>query len=94
MKFREVDEKRFDQSFVGNLDVSLDWSFISWMRKLTKLPIILKGILSVEDALLAHQHGVEAIWISNHGGRQLDTVLPAPLVLPQITAALKSIISL
>jgi isopentenyl diphosphate isomerase/L-lactate dehydrogenase-like FMN-dependent dehydrogenase len=42
----------------------------------TKLPIILKGICSVEDAELAAKYKVDAIWISNHGGRQLDTVRP------------------
>ena len=90
MKFRENDPKLYDQSFVGNLDISLDWSFSSWMRKLTKLPIILKGIMSVEDALKANEYGVEAIWVSNHGGRQLDTVPTAPQVLWKITTALKS----
>jgi len=40
------------------------------------LPIVLKGIMSSEDAQLAVELGVDAVWISNHGGRQLDTVLP------------------
>ena len=44
------------------------------LRSITKLPIILKGILTVEDAKLAVKHGVDGIIVSSHGGRQLDTV--------------------
>jgi isopentenyl diphosphate isomerase/L-lactate dehydrogenase-like FMN-dependent dehydrogenase len=51
------------------------WETISWLRSLTSLPIILKGILTAEDAKLAVEHGVAGIVVSNHGGRQLDTVL-------------------
>lgn len=40
---------------------------------MTKLKIILKGVVAVEDIDIAHEAGVDAIWISNHGGRQLDT---------------------
>ena len=43
------------------------------MKKNTKMKIILKGIVDPHDALMAHSLGVDAIWISNHGGRQLDT---------------------
>lgn len=60
------------------------------MRKLSKLPIILKGIMSVEDALKAHEYGVDAIWVSNHGGRQLDTVLSSARILPKMRTALNS----
>ena len=45
-----------------------------WFRLVTKLPVILKGILTAEDARLAVQHGVDGIIVSCHGGRQLDTV--------------------
>jgi isopentenyl diphosphate isomerase/L-lactate dehydrogenase-like FMN-dependent dehydrogenase len=91
MKYRENDELLYNESFLGNLDESLDWTFIDWMRKLTKLPIILKGIMSMEDALKADKFGVDAVWISNHGGRQLDTVLATAQILPRVTSALKSI---
>jgi len=60
--------------FKNNIDSSLTWEFIDWLRMQTKLPIIIKGILNSEDALLAADKGVDAIMISNHGGRQLDTV--------------------
>lgn len=50
------------------------WSDIEWLKSSTRLPIILKGILTPEDAILAVEHGVRGIIVSNHGGRQLDTV--------------------
>ncbi|XP_072901506.1 2-Hydroxyacid oxidase 2 isoform X2 [Hemitrygon akajei] len=54
------------------LDPSISWKDISWLRSLTRLPIIIKGILTKEDAELAVRHGVQGIIVSNHGGRQLD----------------------
>ncbi|KAL1749053.1 FMN-dependent dehydrogenase-domain-containing protein [Schizophyllum fasciatum] len=49
---------------------------IPWLRRITKLPVVIKGIQCVEDALLAVQAGVDGILLSNHGGRQLDYALP------------------
>lgn len=57
---------------------------------MTKLKIILKGVLNVEDALIADELGIDAIWISNHGGRQLDTAPLSCHVLPLIKGELKS----
>jgi len=54
------------------LDPSVTWNDIYWLRSLTHLPIIIKGILTKEDAELAVRHGVQGIIVSNHGGRQLD----------------------
>ena len=48
---------------------------IAWIKSFTKLPVVLKGILTAEDARLAVQHGADGIVVSNHGGRQLDGVL-------------------
>ena len=53
---------------------SLTWDIIPWLRSVTNLKIILKGILTSEDAHLAVQYGVDGILVSNHGARQLDTV--------------------
>ncbi|MBC2906922.1 alpha-hydroxy-acid oxidizing protein [Streptomyces sp. PSKA01] len=65
----------------------LNWGHIDWLREITSLPILLKGVLHPEDARLAVRHGVDGLLLSNHGGRQLDTV-PATLeLLPEITAA-------
>jgi L-lactate dehydrogenase (cytochrome) len=69
------------------LDVSVSWDDIAWMMEQWQGPFLIKGILSVEDAVLAADLGVHGIVISNHGGRQLDHT-PAPLdVLPEIVAA-------
>ena len=61
-------------------DASLSWRDVEWMRSIWNGPIIIKGIQTVADALLAVEAGVEAIALSNHGGRQLDTA-PAPIEL-------------
>ena len=57
-----------------NLECKLNWDTISWLRSITKLPIIIKGILSREDALESIKHDIQGIIVSNHGGRQLDGV--------------------
>ena len=53
-------------------DPALSWAEIDWLRSVWDGPIVLKGVQTVEDAELAVEHGVEAIALSNHGGRQLD----------------------
>ena len=69
------------------LNDSLTWDDVAWIRSISKLPVVLKGILTREDASLAADMGVEAIVISNHGGRQLDGVPAGVDVLPEIAAA-------
>ena len=56
------------------LDPSVTWEDIDWIRGLTTLPVLVKGILTAEDARLALNHKVSGIIVSNHGGRQLDGV--------------------
>ena len=56
------------------LNPSLTWEAIDWLREVTKLPIVLKGILTAEDAEEAVRHNVQGIIVSNHGGRWLDGV--------------------
>ncbi|AZI44460.1 alpha-hydroxy-acid oxidizing protein (plasmid) [Deinococcus psychrotolerans] len=75
------------QYFVSLLDTSLNWKDLAWLRGLTDLPIVLKGILTPQDADLAAEHGCH-VWVSNHGGRQLDTAVTALEMLPEISAAL------
>ncbi len=50
------------------------WSFVDWLRSITSLPIVLKGILRADDAREALNHDIQGILVSNHGGRRLDTV--------------------
>ncbi|KAL1707114.1 FMN-dependent dehydrogenase-domain-containing protein [Schizophyllum commune] len=67
---------------IVNDDRDMTWErTIPWLRSVTRLPIVLKGIQCVEDALLAAKAGVDGILISNHGGRQLDYSLPPIEVL-------------
>ena len=65
------------------------WETISWLRALTSLPILLKGILTAEDARLAVEHGAAGIVVSNHGGRQLDGVQATIDALPEVVAAVQ-----
>ena len=71
----------------GQAWVPLTWASIEWLRSITSLPILLKGILTEEDARLAVEHGVEGIVVTNHGGRQLDTAIPGIEALPEIVEA-------
>eukprot|EP00392_Amoebophrya_sp_AT5.2_P003316 g3321.t1 len=54
------------------LDPSFDWEGLKWLQSITKLPIVLKGVQTGEDAVLAYEANVAGIIVSNHGGRQLD----------------------
>jgi len=69
------------------VDNSLTWRDLEWLRSVTSLPLLVKGILTAEDAALAIEAGVEGIVVSNHGGRQLDGA-PASLdALPEVVEA-------
>jgi 4-hydroxymandelate oxidase len=63
---------------------SLTWSAIERIRQATRLPLVLKGLLAPEDAVQAVEHGVDAIVVSNHGGRQLDGAVTSIDALPEI----------
>lgn len=63
---------------------ALSWHEIDWLRQRTHLPILLKGIMHPQDARIAIEHGVDGIYVSNHGGRQLDGVAPTLNLLPAI----------
>lgn len=85
-------EPYYEANFVGvekegQAWVTLTWESLSWLRSITSLPIILKGILTAEDAVLAVEHGVDGIVVSNHGGRQLDTAIASIEALPEVVEA-------
>jgi len=65
----------------------LTWRDLEWIRAEMPLPIVLKGILTREDATLAAEHGADAVWVSNHGGRQLDGVPAGIEALPEVADA-------
>ena len=64
----------------GQFDPSLSWTDVEWLRSIWDGPLVIKGIQTVADAEIAAELGVEAVALSNHGGRQLDTA-PATLDL-------------
>jgi 4-hydroxymandelate oxidase len=68
-------------------DPSVSWRDFDWFRSITKLPIVLKGILTGEDARLAVEHGAAGIIVSNHGGRQLDGAMSGIAALPEVVEA-------
>jgi len=72
---------------LGAIDSSLTWADLGEVRALSPLPLVLKGIQTAEDAALACEHGVDAIVVSNHGGRQLDAVAPTAELLPEVVEA-------
>lgn len=74
---------------VSQIDPTLNWKDIAWVRSITKLPVVVKGVLTAEDATLAAEIGVEGILVSNHGGRQLDGVLATIDALPEVLDAVK-----
>jgi len=72
----------FHAALGGIADARLTWRDLEWLRSTCELPLVLKGVLTAEDTLLAAEHGAAAVVVSNHGGRQLDGV-PATLDVVQ-----------
>ena len=66
---------------------ALSWDVLQWLRSVTSLPIILKGLLRADDASMAIDHGVDGIIVSNHGGRVLDGVISSIEALPAVVEA-------
>jgi L-lactate dehydrogenase (cytochrome) len=73
----------------SQFDQSITWKDIEWAKSIWGGPLALKGILDPEDAKLAAQHGVDAVIVSNHGGRQLDGVRSAISALPDVVDAVE-----
>ncbi|GLH75936.1 alpha-hydroxy-acid oxidizing enzyme [Bradyrhizobium sp. SSBR45G] len=73
----------------GDHQKALSWQTVTLIKNKFKLPLIIKGIATAEDAQIAVDHGVDWIYVSNHGGRQLDHGRGAMHVLPEIVAAVK-----
>ena len=67
----------------------LTWKELDWLRGLTSLPLVLKGIRTAEDAHIAVESGVEGIPVSTHGGRQLDMTMSAIEMVPEVVGAVK-----
>ncbi|KAJ1817451.1 Hydroxyacid oxidase 1 [Coemansia sp. RSA 2671] len=71
----------------SQIDPTLNWSHVQWVKSVARIPVLVKGILTAEDARLAVDAGVDGIIVSNHGGRQLDTVPATIDVLEEVCRA-------
>ncbi len=76
--------------FAEQLDPGLTWADVEWLRELSPLPLVVKGILRGDDALRAVEHGANGIIVSNHGGRQLDGAIATIDALGEIVTAVGS----
>jgi 4-hydroxymandelate oxidase len=71
------------------LDPSLGWKDVAWLRSITRLPVVVKGLVRPDDALRAAEQGAAAVVVSNHGGRQLDGAPATASVLPAVVDAVQ-----
>jgi isopentenyl diphosphate isomerase/L-lactate dehydrogenase-like FMN-dependent dehydrogenase len=82
-----IEREDFHANLGKIVDSTITWRDLEWLQSCSPLPLVLKGILTAEDALLAAEHGAAAVIVSNHGGRQLDGVPPALDALPEVVEA-------
>jgi 4-hydroxymandelate oxidase len=91
--FHTPAQQQFSSSAAGSrlaayasdqFDKALSWEHITWLQSLTRLPILIKGVVHPDDARLAVEHGCAGVIVSNHGGRQLDTTAAPIDALPRI----------
>ena len=89
LRFGNLIEVGLPGSFERNVAstmLALTWADVAWLRSATRMPILLKGIMTGEDAAMAVEHGVDGIVVSNHGGRQIDGTLASIEALPEVVA--------
>jgi isopentenyl diphosphate isomerase/L-lactate dehydrogenase-like FMN-dependent dehydrogenase len=72
---------------LGLMDSGLEWSYVTELRERWGVPVIVKGLVTAEDAMLACEHGASAVVVSNHGGRQLDGAVATLDALPEVVEA-------
>jgi 4-hydroxymandelate oxidase len=73
--------------FASGIDPALTWRDVEWLRSITRLPVVIKGIVRGDDAARAVDHGAAGVIVSNHGGRQLDTAVATVRALPEVAEA-------
>jgi 4-hydroxymandelate oxidase len=84
---QQIAESGLSAYFADQLDPSLSWKDVAWLRSITKLPIVIKGLVRPDDARRGIDAGASAVVVSNHGGRQLDTSPATAEVLGSIVDA-------
>jgi isopentenyl diphosphate isomerase/L-lactate dehydrogenase-like FMN-dependent dehydrogenase len=72
---------------LGLLESGLQWDYVTELRERWRVPVVVKGLVTAEDADLACQHGASAVVVSNHGGRQLDGTIASLDALPEVVDA-------
>jgi isopentenyl diphosphate isomerase/L-lactate dehydrogenase-like FMN-dependent dehydrogenase len=75
---------------LGLLESGLEWSYVTELRERWNVPVVVKGLVTAEDATLAVEHGASAVVVSNHGGRQLDATVASLDALPEVVEAVGS----
>ena len=81
------DDSAMAAHFATMINPALSWKDLDWLASISRLPVIVKGVLRADDARLAVEHGAKAVIVSNHGGRQLDTAVASIEALPEIVEA-------
>jgi len=76
-----------DDHALGMFDAALQWNYVTELRERWKVPVIVKGLVTAEDAILACEHGASGVVVSNHGGRQLDGAIASLEALPEVVDA-------
>jgi isopentenyl diphosphate isomerase/L-lactate dehydrogenase-like FMN-dependent dehydrogenase len=72
---------------LGLLESGLQWDYVTELRDRWQVPVVVKGLVTAEDAVLACEHGASAVVVSNHGGRQLDGAIASLEALPEVVDA-------
>lgn len=86
-KIERTDDSGLASYASGQVDRSLNWRDVKWLQTITKLPILVKGVLTAEDARLSVEAGAAGIVVSNHGARQLDYVPATIMALEEVVKA-------
>ncbi|KAG8494587.1 hypothetical protein CXB51_012035 [Gossypium anomalum] len=88
-KMDKTEDSGLASYVAGQIDRSLSWKDVKWLQTITSLPILVKGVLTAEDARLAIQAGAAGIIVSNHGARQLDYVPATIMALEEVVKAVQ-----
>ena len=84
---RERGGEKEEHHSLGLLESGLEWDYVSELVERWKVPVLVKGLVTAEDAVLACEHGAAGVVVSNHGGRQLDGAIASLEALPEVVAA-------
>jgi len=76
-----------DDAALGLLEAGLEWDYVTELRERWEVPVVVKGLVTAEDAALACEHGAAAVVVSNHGGRQLDGAIASLHAVPEVVEA-------